>query len=30
MAEPARKQAHYAAANLLRSRDSQGRSVRRA
>lgn len=30
MVEPARKQAHYAAANLLRSRDSQGRSVRRS
>jgi Ca-activated chloride channel family protein len=30
MAEPARKQAHYAAANLLHSRDAQGRSMRRA
>jgi len=30
MAEPARKSAHYAAANLLHSRDPQGRSVRRA
>jgi Ca-activated chloride channel homolog len=30
MVEPARKSAHYAAANLLRSRDAQGRSVRRA
>ena len=29
MAEPALKQAHYASANLLRSRDEQGRSVKR-
>jgi Ca-activated chloride channel family protein len=29
MAEPARKQAHFASANLLRSRDASGRSVRR-
>ena len=30
MVEPARKSAHYAAANLLRSRDARGRSMRRA
>ena len=30
MPEPARKSVHYAAANLLHSRDPQGRSVRRA
>ena len=29
MAEPARKQAHFASANALRSRDAAGRSVRR-
>jgi hypothetical protein len=29
MSEPSRKQAHYASANSLRSRDAQGRSVRR-
>ena len=29
MAEPALKQAHYASANLLRSRDGQGRSIKR-
>jgi Ca-activated chloride channel homolog len=29
MAEPSRKQAHFASANLLRSRDAQGRSVKR-
>jgi hypothetical protein len=30
MAEPSRKQMHYASANMLRSRDASGRSVRRA
>jgi Ca-activated chloride channel family protein len=30
MIEPARKQMHFASANLLRSRDASGRSVRRA
>jgi Ca-activated chloride channel family protein len=30
MVEPARKQMHFASANLLRSRDASGRSVRRA
>jgi Ca-activated chloride channel family protein len=30
MAEQSRKQAHFASANLLRSRDESGRSVRRA
>jgi Ca-activated chloride channel family protein len=30
MSEPSRKHAHYASANSLRSRDAQGRSVRRA
>lgn len=30
MSEPGRKNAHYASANLLRSRDVQGRSVKRA
>ena len=30
MSEPGRKNAHYASANLLRSRDMQGRSVKRA
>jgi Ca-activated chloride channel family protein len=29
MPEPSRKQAHFASANLLRSRDAQGRSVKR-
>jgi Ca-activated chloride channel family protein len=30
MSEPGRKNAHYASANLLRSRDAEGRSVKRA
>jgi Ca-activated chloride channel homolog len=30
MAEPSRKQMHFASANMLRSRDASGRSVRRA
>ena len=30
MAEPSRKQAHFASANMLRSRDATGRSVKRA
>ena len=30
MAEPLRKQAHFASANALRSRDVMGRSVKRA
>jgi Ca-activated chloride channel homolog len=30
MAEPSRKQVHFASANLLRSRDASGRSVKRA
>ena len=30
MSEPGRKNAHYASANALRSRDAQGRSVKRA
>jgi hypothetical protein len=30
MAERSRKQAHFASANLLRSRDASGRSVRRS
>lgn len=30
MVEPARKRMHYASANMLRSRDASGRSVRRA
>ncbi len=30
MAEPSRKQMHFASANLLRSRDASGRSVKRA
>jgi hypothetical protein len=30
MAEPARKHMHFASANVLRSRDASGRSVRRA
>jgi hypothetical protein len=29
MAEPSRKQMHFASANLLRSRDASGRSVKR-
>ena len=30
MAEGTRKQAHFASANLLRSRDARGRSLKRA
>ena len=30
MPEPSRKQAHFASANLLRSRDASGHSVKRA